>query len=451
MRGVERPRGKDEYTYLVRGKVVDNNDPLNIGRVRVRIVHMHGSYSDDENEVLPPNVIPTKNLCWAFVAQPFPVSFESGSYMLPEIGSNVFVMFEDGDNEKPVVIGYSYGSHKNNSYKIGNSFKSETYTKDKGKRIQRAKAQEIPIEGQNSMDAKILYKSPKGSSIQIDDRDGKESIGLIDPVGNMIGIGTQIQANFSRNNEHSRKFKNANTENYEFSESKLNGNSVIFLKSLYKSVIKFVKNKSKTSIEWFLGKKGIITTEEKEKKKNGTYIFYNEDDKYELSVASDGISLVSENAKIKLDKENIEISSKNISINSESIKINSKSKIEHVEKLSHYSDSCSLNSGFIDILSTEISSGSQNCMEFYIEKSATIDSLQTTIISHQDRVDSRMTIGSVNEEEPDDDDELEPGNVPDPIPPKITDIKENKIEEIINNNEEKAFLIFEKKAGDLNS
>ena len=87
---------KDEmakpYPGVVTGTVIDVADPLFMGRVRVRVP------SIDSLDLLP----------WARVAVPmagFTPSLPHGTYFIPQPGTEVLVVFENGDLDSPYVIG----------------------------------------------------------------------------------------------------------------------------------------------------------------------------------------------------------------------------------------------------------------------------------------------------------------------------------------------------------
>ena len=77
--------------YPERGVVTDNNDPDQLGRVRIRLDWQ------DNSQMTP----------WARV-----LSLHSGdsrgSYFIPETGDEVLVDYEDGDPQRPVILGSFY-------------------------------------------------------------------------------------------------------------------------------------------------------------------------------------------------------------------------------------------------------------------------------------------------------------------------------------------------------
>jgi uncharacterized protein involved in type VI secretion and phage assembly len=76
-----------------RGTVIDNVDPLQIGRLMVQIPDVS-------------NVIPST---WALPCVPFG-GIQSGFYAVPDIGAGVWVEFEHGDSDYPVWVGTYWGS-----------------------------------------------------------------------------------------------------------------------------------------------------------------------------------------------------------------------------------------------------------------------------------------------------------------------------------------------------
>ncbi len=75
-----------------RGTIVDNNDPLGLGRVRV----------------LVPDVLGGTVSGWALPSSPYAGS-GVGLFALSPIGANVWVEFEEGDPDRPVWAGGFWG------------------------------------------------------------------------------------------------------------------------------------------------------------------------------------------------------------------------------------------------------------------------------------------------------------------------------------------------------
>jgi phage baseplate assembly protein gpV len=83
------PRQQDGPRYYgkYRGVVIDNIDPLFLGRMLVEVASLPGI-----------------QLNWAMPCTPY-AGFQTGFFFTPEIGANVWVEFEGGDPQLPIVAG----------------------------------------------------------------------------------------------------------------------------------------------------------------------------------------------------------------------------------------------------------------------------------------------------------------------------------------------------------
>lgn len=87
----DSPKEDDVYGKQYIGQVLDNKDPEKIGRCKIRIHGLH-------DELLP------EELPWSIPE--FSLNFSSkGSFMVPEIGTLVYVKFDDGDIYEPIYSG----------------------------------------------------------------------------------------------------------------------------------------------------------------------------------------------------------------------------------------------------------------------------------------------------------------------------------------------------------
>lgn len=82
-----------------------------------------------------------------------------GSYVIPEIGDQVLVAFEEGNINNAYVIGSIY---KNNSSTVGKYYTDENYKK--------------------------VFKTKGGNRIEIDDTDDKQSISLVTKNGHTVSM-----------------------------------------------------------------------------------------------------------------------------------------------------------------------------------------------------------------------------------------------------------------------
>jgi len=81
-----------KYYGKYRGTVVNNVDPMQIGRIPVMLPDVS-------------NVIPST---WAMPCVPFAGKL-MGAYLLPQIGSGVWIEFEQGDPDYPIWVGGFWG------------------------------------------------------------------------------------------------------------------------------------------------------------------------------------------------------------------------------------------------------------------------------------------------------------------------------------------------------
>ena len=85
--------GEQQFFGKYRGTVVDNVDPLSIGRI----------------QVIVPDVSNVITSSWAMPCVPV-AGKASGTYVVPQIGSGVWVEYEHGDPDYPIWVGCFWGS-----------------------------------------------------------------------------------------------------------------------------------------------------------------------------------------------------------------------------------------------------------------------------------------------------------------------------------------------------
>ncbi|HSE15788.1 MAG TPA: phage baseplate assembly protein V [Pyrinomonadaceae bacterium] len=85
--------GKPKFYGIYRASVVNNIDPMQKGRIQVIVLD-------------PGGFTPSS---WCNPCVPF-TGKQSGAFVLPQIGSGVWIQFENGDPDQPVWMGGWYGS-----------------------------------------------------------------------------------------------------------------------------------------------------------------------------------------------------------------------------------------------------------------------------------------------------------------------------------------------------
>jgi uncharacterized protein involved in type VI secretion and phage assembly len=89
---LDRTQSEQKFLGNYRGVVEADNDPYNSGRVRIRVF---GVFDD----------ILTENLPWAIMSDPFMGGISGwGGFIVPDVGSHVWVFFEAGDPTQPVYF-----------------------------------------------------------------------------------------------------------------------------------------------------------------------------------------------------------------------------------------------------------------------------------------------------------------------------------------------------------
>lgn len=85
--------GGHQFYGKYRGTVLNNVDPLQLGRIQVMV--------PDVSAVLPTS--------WAMPCVPI-AGKQMGSYFVPQIGAGVWVEFEQGDPDHPIWVGGFWGT-----------------------------------------------------------------------------------------------------------------------------------------------------------------------------------------------------------------------------------------------------------------------------------------------------------------------------------------------------
>ena len=159
---------------IYRARVENNIDPLGIGRIQIRVPLLHG--------LAGKNGLSSANLPWATMCS-VSAGFNYGTYIVPEIGEYVFVLFEDGDPYKPVYIGSVFGTLSTVNKEYGSIETGGIWYGRKGDN-------EVPKEAQRVSypSVKMIYKSKNGTRIYLNDNPEDEFIRIADSTGKKFEI-----------------------------------------------------------------------------------------------------------------------------------------------------------------------------------------------------------------------------------------------------------------------
>lgn len=167
--------GDNRISGVVVGIVAKNYDPDMPGRICVEV---------------PTRDTKANELKWARVAMPYSGQ-QWGIYFLPEVGDQVLLVFEQGNIEKPYVIG--------SIPKDSNQFlKQSADAKNQNKNIITRNGNTIAIvdedQGKGTKDKILIHTSKQTHKLELDnekntillsDKEGKNSIRMVTDQGNM--------------------------------------------------------------------------------------------------------------------------------------------------------------------------------------------------------------------------------------------------------------------------
>jgi len=99
--GAERvERLENQYFGKYRGIVIANADPDHLGRLRVWVPSLFPT----ENNAVPTADSPAVT-DWAWPCLPFGGSADQGMFFVPEVGSKIWVEYEEGNLDSPIWVG----------------------------------------------------------------------------------------------------------------------------------------------------------------------------------------------------------------------------------------------------------------------------------------------------------------------------------------------------------
>lgn len=230
------------------------NDPEQRGYVKVRIPDLDGY----------PNDVDTEGLPWAEMVNMFGGGHDYGSIMIPPVGSSCYVMFKGGEPTLPVVIGTWGANPDNDTFMLRESTKkypagpismspspSEPWIATEGSDQPKEYLQQVD----NRPERYVPFKSVKGATIDIEDRDEVEHTRIVDRTGQGLFISGGVKAKktgtepANLNNEAQRGLRNALDGTALPIESTINEEGSIALIDIGSQSISLVSKKDANKIK----------------------------------------------------------------------------------------------------------------------------------------------------------------------------------------------------------
>jgi uncharacterized protein involved in type VI secretion and phage assembly len=148
------------------GKVESVEDQDSLGRVQVRLYGCHGVADQDA-------------LLWARVAVPF-AGADRGAFLLPDVGDEVLLVFVDGDQRFPIVVGSLWnGAAAPPESLPGTRVDRWTFTGKNGTRI--------GIIEESEGTEQVVIHTPNNATITVDESGGGEV--TIEAGGTTVTVG----------------------------------------------------------------------------------------------------------------------------------------------------------------------------------------------------------------------------------------------------------------------
>jgi hypothetical protein len=216
---------------LYYGNIVDNEDPLKMGRHKVRVFEVHGDPDNEQDKLLP----------WCRVISLGGGTPDTGSYIRYSIGATVLVGFEHGDFRRPIILGGAekvkskpLSEYKNPEAGINSWFQNNS------------KKQESPQEGEDHW--QVVYKSVTGHTLMMKDSIGQESLKLIDRAGQVFEFKAPTKVSQASGNANQRGISDASLGT-QLPYSSLENKASISVTDLAGQTIKMISGLNQERIE----------------------------------------------------------------------------------------------------------------------------------------------------------------------------------------------------------
>lgn len=199
----------EKYYGFYRGIVQYNIDDMKLGRIKVRVPAVNmGDGIEKEKDF--------KGLPWAIPGIFFGAAYDMGNFIVPMVGTAVLVAFEAGDKNHPIYFG--------GLPSVGGKGSTMVELKDGKHPDFMSGAWTAPTDGDAPKDVyeqgrtneqditrNVIYKSSKGHTIYMDDTDGKESLTIVDRIGQMIKFYSPVSVAKNKGNAARRGIRRASS------------------------------------------------------------------------------------------------------------------------------------------------------------------------------------------------------------------------------------------------
>ena len=122
-------------------RVMDNNDPMGMGRVRVQF-----PWQEEKNQITP----------WIRTTTIY-AGAGRGDYKIPEIGDEILVGFESGNAEKPFMLGAMYNGNEVSGYTTPNNDLKVMHSRIGNRLIMNDKTGDVTLESQKGQTIAVFY------------------------------------------------------------------------------------------------------------------------------------------------------------------------------------------------------------------------------------------------------------------------------------------------------
>ena len=204
----ERRRSQQQRHGLHLGVVEYNDDPRNIGRVKIRIAGIHNAEGPDK--------IPAEKLPWAWPLM------QLHSHLVPNVGDTVGVLFWGGNVHQPVWLGKINGNLLNKQIKGRQAYLGDPEPINREERManqgafgdpgaNNAWSYEQPVGNEAPEETflkrrtavpslQVVVKSPRGHTIYFEDEAGLEAFKIIDRLGQILEFHCPVSEEANRGN-----------------------------------------------------------------------------------------------------------------------------------------------------------------------------------------------------------------------------------------------------------